>query len=90
MDTLITPTPGTGIDLWWLAALLVATYELIVRFIPTVADYSVIGIIYRILDFLVENKAKVDSSEEAEAQKLKSQGKKVRPLFKIARLIRGK
>ena len=38
-----------------LVALIVAVYEVIVRFIPTVGNYSLIGKLVLILKFIVDN-----------------------------------
>lgn len=66
MDTLNTiPTPsGTSWDFFYIvAAVLVATYEIVIRFIPTIADRTLIGFIYRVLDWIVENRAKSDDDD---------------------------
>lgn len=91
MDTLITAPGAPGIDFWWIAGLLVAVYELLVRYIPTVADYSIIGFIYRILDYLVENRAVVKDEDSLDSESkavLKQEStKRARPLFRIAKRV---
>ena len=80
MDTLTNiPTPsGTSWDLFYIvAAVLVATYEIVVRFIPTVGDRTLIGFIYRVLDWIVENRAKSDTDEADDTD-----DKKVFKIFK--------
>lgn len=80
MDTLTNiPTPsGTSWDLFYVvAAVLVATYEIVVRFIPTVGDRTLIGFIYRVLDWIVENRAKSDTDEADDTD-----DKKVFKIFK--------
>lgn len=80
MDTLTTlPTPaGNSWDLFYIvAAVLVATYEIVVRFIPTVGDRTLIGFIYRVLDWIVENRAKSDTDEADDTE-----DKKVFKIFK--------
>ena len=77
MDTLTNiPTPtGSSWDLFYIvAAVLVATYEIVVRFIPTVGDRTIVGFIYRVLDWIVENRAKSDDDDQDESEK---------PAFKI-------
>lgn len=67
MDTLTNiPTPsGTNWDFFYIiAAVLVATYEIVIRFIPTIADRTLIGFIYRVLDWIVENRAKTDDDDD--------------------------
>lgn len=67
MDTLTTiPTPsGTSWDFFYIvAAVLVATYEIVIRFIPTIADRTLVGFIYRVLDWIVENRAKTDDDDD--------------------------
>jgi len=78
MDTLTNiPTPsGTSWDLFYIvAAVLVATYEIVVRFIPTVADRTIVGFIYRVLDWIVENRAQSDDDDNDHTDQ--------KPAFKI-------
>ena len=80
MDTLNNlPTPtGSNWDLFYIvAAVLVAAYEIVVRFIPTVADRTIIGFIYRVLDWIVENRAKGDAKDPEDDNSSK------RKVFKI-------
>lgn len=81
MDTLQTLPTGSGWDQFWIiAAVLVAIYEVVIRFIPTVADLTVVGFIYRILDWLVENRAKNTGATQAQ--------KGAQPVFKIFRIFK--
>lgn len=76
MDTLTTiPTPSGSMwdSFWIIATILVAVYEILVRFIPTIKDRTILGFIYKILDFIVENRAKVTPEEEETAKMGKKQ-----------------
>ena len=70
MDTLNTiPATGTNWDTFYIiAAVLVGLYEVVIRFIPTLGDYTIIGFIYRILDFIVENRAKPEPENQEEPE----------------------
>jgi hypothetical protein len=87
MDTLNTISPtGSNLDQFYLiAAVLVALYEVVIRFIPTVADYTIVGFIYRILDFIVENKAKTSSATAKVADDSDEEEPRVFKIFKRAK-----
>jgi hypothetical protein len=88
MDTLIT-SPGitNGWDSFWLViTILTAVYEILVRAIPTIKDYTIIGFIYRVLDWLVENRAKLEPDEEISVSTGNSK-KAVKKRFRIKPFI---
>lgn len=87
MDTLITVAPTAGDHLYTILALLVGAYELVVRFIPTVKDYTIVGFIYRILDYLVENRANPTPKVDGSVQYAELQEK---PRFKITSIFKRK
>lgn len=69
MNILTTPATGTNWDTFYVvAAVLVGLYEVVIRFIPTLGDYTLIGFIYRILDLIVENRAKPEPTADDEPQ----------------------
>ena len=87
MDTLNTIQPtGTPWDHFYLiAAVLVAVYEIVIRFIPTVADYTIVGFIYRVLDWIVDNRAKTSSATAKVTDDPDDDEPKVFKIFKRAK-----
>jgi hypothetical protein len=89
MDTISNlPTPSGSIwdSFWMIAAILVAVYEILIRYIPTIKDYTIIGFIYKILDLIIENRAKV-TPEEEEGVKLGKKQTTIRKKFTIRSVI---
>jgi hypothetical protein len=83
LDTLQTLPTGSGWDQFWIiAAVFVAIYEVVIRFIPTVADFTILGFIYRVLDMIVENRAVNKGATQAE--------KGAKPVFRIFRIFKKK
>jgi hypothetical protein len=91
-DTLTSINPtGSSWDAFYLvAAILVAAYEIIIRFIPTVADYTIIGFIYRLLDFVVDNRAKKSSATNKVEKLSKADDQDEPAVFKIFKRRKGK
>jgi len=70
MDTLTNLPTGSGWDNFWMVVtILVAIYEIVIRYIPTVKDYTILGVLYKILDWLVENRAKMNEDEIKDIKK---------------------
>lgn len=87
MDTLNTFQGPSGWDhFWMIITILTVVYEIVIRYIPTVKDYTILGFAYKILDWLVENKAKMTPEEEAEVKKTPS-ATKAKKRFTIKGLI---
>ena len=87
MDTLniIQPTGTPWDNFYLIAAVLVAVYEVVIRFIPTVADYTIVGFIYRVLDWIVDNRAKTSSATAKVADDPDDDEPKVFKIFKRAK-----
>jgi hypothetical protein len=82
MDTL-TQLPHTpGDNIYMILAFLVATYELVARFVPTVKDFTILGFLYRFLDYIVENRAKDETPQNSDPAE--------KPRFKISRIFNRK
>jgi len=87
--TLLPHTPGDNI--YMVLAFLVATYELVARFVPTVKDFTILGFLYRFLDYIVENRAKDESPESiGKSGKVRYSDPAEKPRFKISRIFNRK
>lgn len=69
MDTLNVSNPTGWDSFWMIITILTVVYEIVIRYIPTVKDYTILGFAYKILDWLVENRAKLTPEEEAEVER---------------------
>jgi len=92
MDTL-TQLPHTpGDNIYMILAFLVATYELVARFVPTVKDFTILCFLYRFLDYIVENRAKDETPQNAgkTGAKVRYSDPAEKPRFKISRIFNRK
>ena len=92
MDTLSQINNTSGDNLYMILGFLVATYELIARFVPTIKDYTIFGFLYRFLDYIVENRAKDETpqSDGTTTTKVRYSDPAEKPRFKISRIFNRK
>lgn len=89
MDTLSQINNTSGDNLYMILGFLVATYELVARFVPTIKDYTIFGFLYRFLDHIVENRAK-DETPQGDGKiggKVRYSDPADKPRFKISRIF---